>query len=90
MSKQTHPDNNAELMELLASRPELNNQRMRLLIEITGYKQAYVCSWFAPPEKDGKPNPSFRAMPAMALDLFKLQCGFAEPAFKEGLPPVAA
>ena len=68
----TDPKNNVEMLNLLETRPDLNERRLRTMMEMTGYKKATVCAWFANRiNSDRTHNVAFRAMPNLALRLFK-------------------
>jgi hypothetical protein len=82
----TDPKNNKECIALLKTRPDLNEFRLQTMMAVTGYKRASIHAWFAPRKRDGDDNPNFRPMPNVALRLFKLEIGVAEPRFlKNGL-----
>lgn len=78
----TNPQNNIELLNLLETRQDINDHRLRTLMDVTGYKKATVCAWFTKQMlPDGTENPAFRAMPNLALRLFKLEIGVTEPSY---------
>ena len=81
----TNPQNNIELLNLLETRQDINDHRLRTLMDMTGYKKATVCAWFADQVcGDNTPNPAFRPMPNMALRLFKIEIGVTEPTYLRG------
>ena len=78
----TNPKNNEECLALLETRPDLNDTRLQTMMAMTGYKKATVCAWFTNQiYSDGRTNENFRPMSNVALRLFKLEIGVAEPRF---------
>ena len=78
-SSVTDRKNNVELLNLLETRPDLNERRLRTMMGMTGYKKATVCAWFADVNAVG-----FRPMPNLALRLFKLEIGVTKPRYLKG------
>lgn len=78
----TNPKNNIELLNLLETRQDINDYRLRTLMDMTGYKKATVCAWLAgQTREDNTANPAFRSMPNLALRLFKFEIGVTKPSY---------
>jgi len=84
--KRGNPDNNVELWNIMQSVDHKDYDHTKyteFLIKLTGYSRSMVTSWFAEPERNGEPNPYWRAVPDMVLRHVKLEFGLTEPRYVE-------